>query len=303
MNSTIISNWIGAMRLRTLPLALAGITMGAFLAWFYGAFNLPVFILAVMTALFLQILSNLANDLGDSLHGADSADRKGPSRAVQSGKITTAEMKTGISIFALLAISTGSALLIISPVSNIAFWSFLGLGFLAVLAAIKYTMGKKPYGYQGFGDIAVFVFFGVVAVSGSFYLQTGFYPFAVILPSVAVGTLSVAVLNVNNIRDMESDILAGKRSLAVKLGRKNAVFYHYVLLLLAVIASVFFVYTNYHSVSQYLFILAIPMFIRNAFAVTVYREQSQLDPYLRQMAVSTLIYVLLFGLGMYFSKS
>ncbi len=300
MNSTNISNWIGAMRLRTLPLALAGITMGGFLAHFYNAFNLPVFILALLTALFLQILSNLANDLGDSLHGADSADRKGPSRAVQSGKISKSQMKAGIIMCAFLAFSTGFSLLVIAPLSRLAFWSFLVLGIAALFAAIRYTMGKKPYGYHGWGDIAVFIFFGLAAVSGSFYLQTGFFPVEVILPSVAVGTLSVAVLNVNNIRDMESDILAGKRSLAVILGRNYATLYHYFLLTTAMVVSFIFVFTNQQSISQYLFILSIPMFIRNAFAVTVYREQSQLDPYLKQMAISTLVYVLLFGLGMYF---
>jgi 1,4-dihydroxy-2-naphthoate polyprenyltransferase len=302
MKSINISYWTGAMRLRTLPLALAGITMGAFLALFYGAFNISVFILALFTALFLQILSNLANDLGDSIHGADSEDRKGPTRAVQSGKISQKAMRTGIAAFALLSVISGTTLLVVAPISKTALFSFLGIGLLAILAAIKYTMGKKPYGYQGLGDISVFIFFGLVAVSGSFYLQTGIFPASVVLPSVAVGTLSVAVLNVNNIRDAESDKLAGKHSLAVRLGRKSAVIYHYLLLTTAVVVSFIFVYTNYKSVSQYMFILAIPMFIKNGFAVTVYKEQSELDPYLKQMAVSTLIYVLLFGLGIFFIR-
>lgn len=302
MNSKNITYWTGAMRLRTLPLALAGITMGAFLALFYGAFNIPVFILALLTALFLQILSNLANDLGDSIHGADSEDRKGPLRAVQSGKISQKAMRTGIAAFALLSVFSGTTLLLVAPISKTARFTFLGIGLLAITAAIKYTMGKRPYGYQGLGDISVFIFFGMVAVSGSFYLQTGLFPISVLLPSVAVGALSVAVLNVNNIRDAESDKLAGKISMAVRLGRKNAVIYHYLLLTVAVLVSLIFVYTNYKSVSQYMFILAIPMFIRNAFAVTVYREQSELDPYLKQMAVSTLIYVLLFGLGIIFIR-
>jgi len=302
MKSKNISYWLGAMRLRTLPLALAGITMGAFLAWFFGAFNLPVFLLSFLTALFLQILSNLANDLGDSLHGADSEDRKGPSRAVQSGRISSQEMRNGIIVFTLLAVASGISLLLVSPISSNALFAYLVLGMMAVLAAIKYTMGKKPYGYQGLGDVSVFIFFGLVAVSGSFYLHTGFFPLAVFLPSIAVGSLSVAVLNVNNIRDMESDRLAGKRSLVVKFGRKSATIYHYLLLILAIVVSSIFVYTNYKSISQYLFVLAIPLLVRNAFAVTIYKEQDQLDPYLKQMAVSTLVYVLLFGLGMYFIR-
>ena len=297
MTTTTLQDWIGAMRLRTLALALACAGMGSFLAAFYHTFDWSVFIFSLLTTICLQILSNLANDYGDSIHGADSEDRKGPSRAVQSGRISKSQMKKAVLVFSVLSVVFGVTLLVVAPIHRIAFWVLLGLGLVAVAAAINYTIGKRPYGYRGYGDIAVFLFFGLLAVLGTFYLHADTLIWDMLLPAGATGVLAVAVLNVNNIRDIESDIRAGKRSLAVKWGRRNAVIYHNLLLILAVVLTTCFVLLNYHSRSQFLFVLAIPLFVRNGFEVSRITEADKLDPYLKQMAISTLIFVLLFGIG------
>jgi 1,4-dihydroxy-2-naphthoate octaprenyltransferase len=250
-----------------------------------------------LTTISLQVLSNLANDYGDSIHGADSDDRKGPRRAVQSGRISKSQMKMAVIIFSLLSVVFGVFLIYVAPIDRLAKWILFGLGILAILAAINYTVGKRPYGYKGYGDISVFIFFGLLAVLGSFYLHANTLFWDLLLPASATGALAVAVLNVNNIRDIESDIRAGKRSLAVKWGRKNAVRYHVLLLVAAVTLTVIFVLLNYQSRAQFMFVLAIPMFVRNGLEVARQTDPEKLDPYLKQMAISTLIFVLLFGFG------
>jgi len=206
-------------------------------------------------------------------------------------------MKKAIFLFAGLSVLFGTLLVFLAPISTVALVVFLGVGLLAIAAAINYTIGKRPYGYRGLGDIAVFIFFGLIAVLGTFYLHTNHFNWQTILPATSTGLLAVAVLNVNNIRDIESDVKAGKRSLAVKWGRRNAVLYHYFLLIMAVALAFVFVSMNFRTISQHLFILSVPMFIRNAIAVTQLKDQTELDPFLKQMAISTLVFVLLFGIG------
>ena len=298
-STTKFGVWIGALRLRTLPLALSSISLGSFLAVFENRFRLLVFILSALTTICLQILSNLANDYGDSVHGADSEKRKGPGRAVQQGLISAGTMKKAIYVLIGLSLLSGISLLYISFGFNLkVFLGFFTVGILSILAAVSYTAGVKPYGYAGLGDIAVMLFFGFVGVMGVFYLHTGFISPGYVLPAATCGFFSVAVLNINNIRDIESDRQAGKKSLPVRLGRKKAIIYHWILLVSGWLSALVFTWLNYTSAVQLVFIASIPLFWRNAKAVAVTTDNSMLDPWLKQMALSTLLFVLLFGAGL-----
>lgn len=272
--------------------------MGGFLAWDANAFRWDIFLLCILTTVFLQILSNLANDYGDSVHGADNSNRKGPSRAVQSGVITAAQMRRAIIVFTLLSLLSGIVLLIVSfGFQWRAILFFFGLGLLSIGAAIAYTVGRKPYGYMGLGDLAVLLFFGLVGVMGSFYLFTGSLSWLELLPALSLGLFSVAVLNVNNIRDIESDKIAGKQSIPVRLGRRRAIVYHWIVLSMAMLFATGYTVLRYESPWQFLFLLATPLVFANALAVSR-KPSALLDPYLRQMAISTLLFVLLFGTGL-----
>jgi 1,4-dihydroxy-2-naphthoate octaprenyltransferase len=296
---SLMSPWISAFRPRTLPLALASILTGAFLAKSAGQFNWPVVALAALTTILLQILSNLANDYGDSQNGADSVHRQGPLRAVQSGAITPAEMKRAMWAFGLAALVSGVALLLVALGFKAA-WvllAFFVLGLSAIWAAVNYTAGSRPYGYAGLGDMSVFLFFGIVGVCGTYFLQTRTLPLAVLLPAAALGCFATAVLNVNNIRDIVSDKLAGKITVPVRLGPQHARRYHWLLLVLGVGAAVIYVALNYHSPWQWLFVLSLPLFLFNGRQVWARQESMHLDPLLKQMALSTLVFTLLFGLG------
>lgn len=254
--------------------------------------------MAVLTTIFLQVLSNLANDYGDSIHGADNVNRKGPLRTVQSGVITPQQMRRMMTLFTCLSLASGVILLVISFGAE---WEaivfFLGLGLLSIGAAVTYTVGRKPYGYMGLGDLSVLIFFGLIGVLGSFYLFTKTISWDVVLPAMSMGLLSVAVLNVNNIRDIDSDQVAGKYSIPVRLGRPKAVVYHWTLLALSVFFTALYTVLHYSSPWQLLFLLAIPLFALNA--VAVQRKPSELlDPWLKQMAMSALLFSLLFGIGL-----
>lgn len=292
-----MKHWVSAFRLRTLPLALSSIMMGGFLAAAAGAFQWDVFLLCIATTIFLQILSNLANDYGDSVHGADSADRKGPSRAVQSGRISPAQMKAGIAVFVVLSLISGISLLFTAFGLNWnAIFFFLGLGVLSILAAIGYTVGKKPYGYAGLGDISVFIFFGLVGVMGSLYLFTHELSWQYVWPAVSCGVFAVGVLNINNMRDIDSDRKAGKFSIPVRIGKQNAAVYHWSLVLIGLGSAVAFVVMHFESAIQLLFMLSAPAFMIIARKIQV-KPSHELDPYLKFMALSTLLFVILFGVG------
>lgn len=293
-----MKDWISAFRLRTLPLALASIGMGSFLAASNGHFKWSVFLLCALTTILLQILSNLANDYGDTVHGADSDNRLGPQRAVQSGAISLTAMKKALYICSFLAFTSGITLLLVA-FDNLGsiFWVFIGLGLLAIAAAITYTAGYRPYGYAGLGDISVLIFFGAVAVLGSYYLYAQSLSIDLILPAMSMGLLSVGVLNVNNIRDIPSDLLAGKKSIPVRIGRANAVRYHYLLLISAIVCSIVYVLLNYSNPTQFIFLVTLPLLWTNAKAVSLRVQAEALDPYLKQLAMSTLAFVLLFGIG------
>ncbi|MCR9250750.1 MAG: 1,4-dihydroxy-2-naphthoate polyprenyltransferase [bacterium] len=290
--------WIKAFRLRTLPLAFSCIGMGSFLAAAAGAFRWEVFGLCVLTTLFLQILSNLANDYGDSVSGVDGEHRSGPSRTVQDGLITRQEMKKSLYLFSVLSFVSGIALLVVALGSN---WqiiaAFVLIGLAAIYAAIKYTSGKNPYGYVGLGDLSVFIFFGLVGVSGAFFLYTLSFNPSILLPASTCGLFAVAVLNLNNIRDIKSDEIAGKRSIPVRLGRERAIYYHWFLLITGFLLSVVYVYLNYKSPIQFAILLILPLLFVNGKAVLTKKEAMALDPYLKQMAISTLLFVIIFGLS------
>lgn len=291
--------WLQAARPRTLPLALACVALGSFLAAFEGQFNVTILVLSVITTLFLQILSNLSNDYGDSVHGADHEGREGPLRAVQSGVISKKAMKTAIVLFTALSLLSGVALLIISFDSySKAFLALLLLGVAAIWAAISYTAGSKPYGYAGLGDLFVVVFFGIVGVMGTYFLHTKSWHGSYILPALSCGLLATAVLNINNIRDIESDRKAGKRSIPVRIGKRNAVIYHWLLLGSSVACALIFVLLHYQSPFQLLFILTIPLLVKNGVDLGCAESAERTDPLLRQLAVSTLLFILVFGLGL-----
>lgn len=291
-------HWIKAFRLRTLPLALSSIGLGSFLAAFEDAFRWEVFVLAGLTTIFLQVLSNLANDYGDSKHGADHYEREGPSRTVQSGAISPGLMKKSIYLFIALSLVSGISLLFVAMSGlGIKFILLLLLGLLAIGAALNYTMGKNPYGYAGFGDMFVIVFFGFVGVVGTYFCHTGRLSPDTLLPAFSSGLLATAVLNVNNIRDIKSDTKAGKRSIPVRIGRENATIYHWLLIILAVLSCLLYVLLNYHSPFQLLFLVTTPLLIFNGIKVASIHEPKKLDPMLKQMVISTLLFIITFGIG------
>lgn len=291
--------WLNAMRPRTLPLAIACIIMGTSLAAADGSFNWIVALLCILTAVLLQILSNLANDYGDSLHGADHVERRGPKRAVQSGLVTAQAMRRAIVVASLLAIASGLALLWFAFGADAFSFTFIFilLGAAAIGAAITYTAGKMPYGYVGLGDLFVLIFFGWVGVIGSYFVQTTHISWLLMFPATACGLLAVAVLNVNNIRDLESDRLAGKRSIPVRLGLERARVYHWTLLITATLFATAYVLIHYISPWQFLFLLAVPLLARNGLAISRTADLPSLNPWLKQMSMASLVFVTLFGLG------
>ncbi|MGY6557867.1 MAG: 1,4-dihydroxy-2-naphthoate polyprenyltransferase [Nitritalea sp.] len=288
--------WLHALRLRTLPLALSSILLGSIFAHQENQFQGILFLLAALTTIFLQILSNLANDYGDTVHGADSASRKGPVRAVQSGIISLPAMKRAMYLFGALSLLTGLSLIYLALPDLKQLLLFLCLGLLAIYAAITYTSGKNPYGYIGLGDLSVFVFFGLLGVGGTYFLYTGTVNWSILLPATSLGFFSTAVLNINNIRDIESDVQAGKRSIPVRIGRKRAVIYNWVLIVGGNMALLLYVFIS----EQYMLLAAwgtLPVMVAVGRGVQREQEPELLDPYLKKMALSTLFWVLLLGAG------
>lgn len=290
-------SWLHAVRLRTLPLALASIFAGSFLAAWKQGFRWEILFLASLTTIFLQILSNLSNDYGDTVHGADSADRKGPVRAVQSGLISLQEMKQAMYLFGLLSLVSGLLLLYFAVQDWTLFALFLGLGMAAIWAAITYTSGKNPYGYAGLGDVSVFLFFGLLGVLGTFFLHTLSFEPITILIGIALGLFSTAVLNINNIRDIESDQKAGKKSIPVRIGRKAAVQYNWALLAGGYVCLIAFAVFSNQALSL-LAALIWPLMMKIGYGVQHASSSAQTDPYLKKMAISTLLWVILFGIGL-----
>jgi len=293
-------SWMKAARPRTLPLALSGILMGCGLAWFYGGISGRVSILALITATFIQIFSNFANDYGDSQRGTDNELRVGPSRTIQSGEITRREMKTGMFIIGLLSFLFGIWLVYAGTwhTSRMAFFIFIGFGVLSLLAAYFYTAGKRSYGYVGLGDLAVFLFFGLLPVLGVFFLNTGYLEPTVVLPAVSMGFFSTGVLNLNNMRDMENDRRSGKITLPVRMGKQNSRIYQVALILWGWFTSVIFILYQYESGWQWVCILTFPLFLKDLILIYRVTDPGKFDPFLKRLSLSTLAFTLLFCTGL-----
>lgn len=289
--------WLHAVRLRTLPLALASIFAGSFLAFWQDAFRWEVLLLASLTTIFLQILSNLSNDYGDTVHGADSAARQGPVRAVQSGLITLPEMKQAMFLFGGLSLIAGLLLIYVSLQDWRLFLGFLGLGLAAIWAAIRYTSGNNPYGYAGLGDVSVFLFFGLTGVCGTFFLHSLTAEPISLLIAISLGCFSTAVLNINNIRDIDSDFLAGKKSIPVRIGKTKAMYYHWSLIVLSYAGLLIF---SWLSTQPYALLagLTLPWMIQIGKGIKEAESAAATDPFLKKMALSTLLWTLLFGIGL-----
>lgn len=292
--------WIEAFRLKTLPLALSASIMGSFLAYSEDAFSVEVLIFAVLTTLFLQILSNLANDYGDAKKGSDNEDRIGPRRVTQSGLVSHRQIRRMIILFVILSLVSG-ILLIWYGIGNESFLLallFLALGIAAIYAAMKYTMGKRPYGYVGLGDIMVFVFFGLVGVGGTYFLHSATLPAGILLPASSLGLFSAGVLNLNNMRDRESDAKSGKNTLVVRMGIKRAKAYHVFLLLAALMLALIYTLLHFSSYWQLLFLLPVPLFFSGIRTVVKNSVPAELYPELKKLSLQTLIFTILFGLGL-----
>ncbi len=306
-----MKHWIEAARLRTLPLSVSGIIVGSMYALANPTddvltptevFNWRLFAFAILTTLGLQILSNFANDYGDGIKGTDNEDRVGPKRAIQSGVISPQAMKKAIVITSILTLISAILLIYLAfRDTNLGYSLFyLVLGILAIASAIRYTVGNSAYGYRGFGDLFVFVFFGLVSTLGVNFLYSKQLDWILILPATAIGLLSVAVLNLNNMRDEASDRKSGKNTIVVKIGASNAKKYHYFLIIGAmVLVLIFAILSDFHF-DQYLFLLAyIPL---TKHLITVYKNHNpkELDPELKKVALSTFVLSILLALCMIF---
>lgn len=292
-----LKHWIEAARFRTLPLALSSIIMGTACALHYGYFNWAIFILAVITTIILQVLSNFANDYGDAVSGKDNEGRIGPQRAVASGAITKESMKKAVILFAFLSFFSGISLLFVAFENWLFILIFLILGLAAIAAAIKYTVGKNPYGYNGLGDVFVYIFFGLVGVIGSYFLFSKSFEALVLLPATTIGLLSVAVLNLNNMRDIENDEKTGKHTLAVKMGLKKAKAYEYIIILLAFLSLITFALMQSFILKQYLFLILVPFFAQMIKKFLVIFNPQDFDPYLKKLALGTFLLSVLFIVG------
>ena len=291
--------WLSAIRLRTLPLSISGIIVAGCFAHYNGYFNLEIFVLAILTTLSFQILSNLSNDYGDGVKGTDNENRIGPERAIQSGKLSPKEVFNGIRICILFSIGLSFLLILSAFGLNNFFYSliFFVLAILTIMASIKYTVGKSAYGYKGLGDIFVFIFFGFVSVIGSYFLFAKKIDYVVIFPAIAIGLLSVAVLNLNNMRDIESDKKSGKNTLAVKLGRKKSKQYHFFLVGGAIFTIILFLILYYRSPYNLIaLIIFVPLSLHLKLVKTNI-EPKLLDPELKKLALSTVFLALFLGIG------
>ncbi len=303
-----LNNWIRAARPRTVLLSFSGVLLGGFLAYKTGPSTLRLasgtagsgiwlcIFFAAITAVLLQILSNLANDYGDFKKGTDNMKRVGPQREMQSGAITEQEMKRGLALTAMLCLISGALLIFVFSGltwQELAVFAVLGLG--AVLAALLYTLGKRPYGYRGLGDLFCFLFFGWAAVAGTFYLATKALDFSVLLPASAMGFLSNAVLNINNMRDYENDKASGKNSLVVKLGLRKAFIYHCLLIGGAFVCLTIYLVLHHAAWYSYLFLLLAILFIKDLIAIKKTKPEL-LDPFLGRQVKHSFLLVVVYGI-------
>ncbi len=255
--------YIESLRLKTLPLACSGILFSGFYAYDRGIFDVTILLLALLTAISLQIISNLANDIGDFKKGADDTDRLGPLRGIQKGELTVIQLQYMLIACIVIVLISGCALIVHANFVILS-WNtliFIILGALSIFAAIGYTLGKCSYGYYGWGDIFVFLFFGWLAVAGSYFLYSNNIEVWLLLPASAIGLLATAVLNLNNLRDVESDTRHKKRTFIVQIGKEKGFYYHLFLTVFPFIVMMCFNLLVVKKWSAFLFIILLPVFI------------------------------------------
>lgn len=296
----MLKTYIEAARLRTLPLSISGIIVAGFLAQFTGVFNLLIFVLSILVTLSFQILSNYANDYGDGVKGTDNENRIGPARAIQSGAISPRQLKKVIVINGFVSTILSLTLIYVSfgRENLLLTLAFIGLGAASIWAAIRYTVGEKAYGYRGLGDVFVFLFFGLVSVLGGYFLYAENFQIAFVLPGVSIGLLSTAVLNLNNLRDRDSDKISNKITVVVSLGVQRAKIYHTLLVLIPLLSSLAFNYVfDLLAFQNFIYLIAFLPLIQNLVVVWNNTEAVDLDPELKKVALSTFLYSLLFGIS------
>ncbi|PJG83608.1 1,4-dihydroxy-2-naphthoate polyprenyltransferase [Caviibacterium pharyngocola] len=298
MNKNSLKMWLETARPKTLPLAAASIVTGSALAYWRGGFSWQVALLCLLTTLLLQILSNFANDYGDHRKGSDTAERIGPLRGIQQGAISAAQLKTALFVLIGASLLSGALLIFVAYQSAVDFIAFLLLGIIAIVAAITYTVGEKPYGYMGLGDISVLIFFGLLGVCGTYYLQVHQLDLMIFLPALSAGLLATAVLNINNLRDIEQDKKAGKHTLAVRLGPTKGRFYHCALLFVGALCYVIFALFAFTHWLGFIFLLSYPFLLKHALFVYRSRDPLALRPMLAQMSMLALLTNLLFSFGL-----
>ena len=294
----ILKHYIDSFRLRTLPLSVAGIMLGSFYATAAGCYRPVVFVLALLTTLSLQILSNISNEVGDLEKGTDNEQRLGPIRSVQRGDLTVQNLKNAMMLFIVLSVLSGICLVwsAFGTLISMPSVTMLVMGALAIVASIKYTFGKKAYGYVGLGDFFVFIFFGLVSTMGVYFIATGELPLSLILPASAIGMLSTGVLNVNNMRDIENDTEFKKRTMAVRMGAKKIKMYHLFLVIGALVLTTVYTVLQNSGTYGYLFLLTIPVFSLHLSKV-MRNNGRALDSQLKVLSLCTLLFSFLAGSG------
>ena len=307
-----VKSYIKAARLRTLPLSISGIILGSYLGNEFvnsllehtirtSIWESSIFWLAIFTTVGFQVLSNYANDYGDGIKGSDE-NRTGEARMVSSGAITPKQMKTAMISTTIITLLIALLLIYVAFGSKNFGYSilFFGLGIASIAAAIKYTVGNSAYGYSGFGDIFVFLFFGLLSVVGSYFLYTKMINFEIFLPAFSIGLLSTAVLNLNNLRDREQDKTNNKNTLVVKLGAIRAKKYHYFLIIGALITALIYTVLNFSSIYEFVFLVAFIPLVKNMITVSRNNTPAELDGELKKVALSTFLFAILFGIGQFF---
>ena len=288
--------WISACRLRTLPLSISGAILGSGIAYSRDLFEGSIFTLTILTTLSLQILSNLANDYGDGVKGTDNEHRIGPERALQSGKISPKQMRNAIIFNVIICLVFVVSLIYTTFGAEHFFTSmvFIVLGILAIIAAIKYTVGASAYGYRALGDVMVFLFFGWLSVLGTYFLYTKQIDFLMLLPATTIGLLSTGVLNLNNMRDIESDKLSNKQTLAGYLGSKQSKIYHQLLVVFSMVLIGFYSFLTMNDSMYFLIIAFIPFLVHlNIIRNTI--NPKDYDPQLKVLALSTFLLAIIFS--------
>lgn len=300
-----MKHWIEAARIRTLPLSVSGILVGSFYAMSQAIFNWKIVVFALSTTICLQVLSNFANDYGDGIKGTDNDDRVGPKRAIQSGTISPQAMKVALFFMTILTLFSALILIYVSFKGKYLFYSiaFFILGIAAITSAIRYTVGSGAYGYRGYGDLFVFIFFGLVSTFGIYFMFSKEIDWLLLLPATAIGFLSVGVLNLNNMRDEDSDRKVGKNTIVVKMGGVWAKKYHFFLIISAMVLVLGFAFLNDFNFDQYIFLVAYFPLITHLITVYKNKDARLLDPELKKLALSTFLLSVLLSLALIYFVS